>query len=189
MHRANPPQKSGKSETDSIAPQNCWLEIDYSFISRRLERMTSGSCLRNGRSYEPKVKVSFSEVTVYEFPVVLGDNPSCSNGCPIALGGFEHISKYSEDFDFYNYRRLGQRKSKRMLLIPPEVRTQMLIARGYPFEDVVDGAFEVIRVQELRMESLQTYKWNEIKSFFRSFPQPLQAIKRAALREKNAKSA
>jgi hypothetical protein len=79
-----------------------------------------------------------------------------------------------------------------MFLLPTEVRTQMLIDRGYLFEDVVAGTLEVIRVQELRMQSLQTSKWNEIRSFFgirNLFPQPLQAVKTAALRENNAKSA
>lgn len=31
-------------------------------------------------------KVNFDTVTIYEFPVEIGDNPACREGCPIRLG-------------------------------------------------------------------------------------------------------
>lgn len=44
--------------------------------------------------------LGFGEVEVFEFPVIIGDNPEVSDGCPIALGAFGrrtevvHVSMY-----------------------------------------------------------------------------------------------
>jgi hypothetical protein len=112
--------------------------------------------------------VSFSEVTVFEFPVAMGDNPACSHGCPIALGGFEYVSKMVEDFDIYMYDRLSapKRRTRKGLLITADVRTQMLISAGYDFTQVVQGTSSVLEIQQLRNDSLQKSSWEDVKSFF-----------------------
>ena len=35
---------------------------------------------------ESTSKVNFETVTIFEFPVEIGDNPACREGCPIQLG-------------------------------------------------------------------------------------------------------
>ena len=142
----------------------------------------------------------FSEVIVYEFPITIGDNPSCSHGCPIALNYKSgSISVYNEDFDLFDDLRHKQRRRNRDLALPPDARTRMLMDVGFHFEEVVEGTAEVIRAQELRIESLQTTKWEDFRTFVdkkRNILLQLQklnmvrpSIKKAATRTKNAKSA
>jgi hypothetical protein len=109
----------------------------------------------------------------------MGDNPCCSHGCPIALGGFQHVSTIVEDFDIYMYDRSGApRRTRKELMIAADVRTQMLITAGYSFTQVVQGTSDVLEIQQLRNESLQKSSWEDVKSFFgnkRFIPKPLQS--------------
>jgi hypothetical protein len=83
-----------------------------------------------------------------------------------------------EDFDIYMYARLGERRTRKDLMIPADVRTQMLINIGYNFAQVVQGTSSVLEIQHRRNESLQKSSWEDVKSFFgnkRFIPKPLQS--------------
>lgn len=112
--------------------------------------------------------VAFSTVTVFHFPVVIGDNPSCSSGCPIALGGFQHVAAERERIDIYLYEKRAnrRRRTKKSLAIPPDIRTRMLVERGFGLEEVIEGTTEALKSREQRQESLQKTAKENIKEFF-----------------------
>lgn len=68
------------------------------------------SCLKVKRSnslVSTSSGVSFDDVTIYEFPIQMGDNPSCSTGCPIALGR-KHRSVIKLDLDSHEESKRPQ---------------------------------------------------------------------------------
>ena len=68
-------------------------------------------------------KVDFSDVSVFEFGVELGDNPAVREGCPVQLGkGI--IRTYVEDIDSYELER-GTRLRGKELYIPVQDRAAL----------------------------------------------------------------
>ncbi len=68
-------------------------------------------------------EVNFQQIEIFEFHYILGDNPACTAGCPIALGT-ELVDKSKYDVDFYENHR-GKRKNRKRLMIPVPTRAQM----------------------------------------------------------------
>ena len=146
------------------------------------------STIHDNYDYEssdhPEKSVAFSTVTVYEFPIIIGDNPACSAGCPIALGGLDHLSAERERIDMYMYKKRSSRTTgsgssssgsstttassrKKNLCIPPDVRTRMLLDWGFGLDEVIQGTTEVFEAREQRQESLQKTAKENIKNFFK----------------------
>ncbi len=58
-------------------------------------------------------KVMFDTVTIYEFPVEIGDNPACREGCPVRLGD-NVVSKSKMYVDLYEKERGDRPPSKEL---------------------------------------------------------------------------
>lgn len=71
--------------------------------------------------YEKDVK--FGNVVLHSFPVTIGDNPSCSHGCPVALGSITEGTTVTR-LETYENRR-PPRRSGRELMIDKKTREYM----------------------------------------------------------------
>ena len=67
--------------------------------------------------------VCFEDIEILEFHYILGDNPSVTSGCPIALGS-ELVQKCVVDVESYEQTR-GKRKNRKKLIMPVPTRAQM----------------------------------------------------------------
>ena len=120
---------------------------------------------------KPQYKVvAFSEITVLEFPIILGDNPACTSGAPIQLD-WELARKETHEiefYEFYNKRDGAQlkktKKSKpsskknvavKTRTIPVSERAQLLMRNGYSLEEIANAVMLVQQVQEQRKESIK----------------------------------
>jgi hypothetical protein len=139
------------------------------FIFLSIQTMTQQSCLKVNR---PPVagdrKIRFQNATVFSFPVGIGQNPSVSRGCPIALKGFKAIDKTVEDFDVYMYERSGEMRPHSQLRLGPLIRTGMLVKQGYSLTAIVNATAAALELRAMRNESLQKSSWEDMKSFFGS---------------------
>lgn len=68
-------------------------------------------------------KVGFKDITIYEFPMEIGDNPACREGCPIRLGD-KLLWKSKVDVNSYEEER-GARHSGKQLYIDVSERAAM----------------------------------------------------------------
>jgi hypothetical protein len=59
--------------------------------------------------------VCFSDLEIYTFENILGDNPGCSQGSPLSIS-WEHSHKQIVQVDMYEYCR-GPRRSRKALAI------------------------------------------------------------------------
>jgi hypothetical protein len=106
--------------------------------------------------------VAFSEITVIEFPVALGDNPCCTSGAPIQLD-WKPVSTVTHDLDIFEYMVKKQdhddddckRSTKELRLSVPK-RAQLLMNAGYGIEEIANAVMQVQEVQKQRAESIQT---------------------------------
>ena len=68
-------------------------------------------------------QVNFNDIEILEFHYILGDNPACTAGCPIALGT-ELVGKATYPVDYYETNR-GKRKNRKKMMLPVPTRAQM----------------------------------------------------------------
>lgn len=96
------------------------------------------SCLKSvdGGKSSPKRRRSkrrivFGRVAIAEFPRVLGDNPSCSDGAPLTLG-WQAIHNVAFELEYYEaYHASEDRRQKNELKLGPGDRSEMYVGRNF----------------------------------------------------------
>ena len=77
-------------------------------------------------------RISFDVVEIREYNRILADHPATSNGPPIGLGwNYSPEDTLIIDLETYESYQSDTRRSKRQLVIPSEMRQDMLLAEGY----------------------------------------------------------
>ena len=71
-------------------------------------------------------ELTFGHVEVIEFPIILGDNPDVSDGCPVSIYRKGKKTEYM-DLSFYESRREGKRRSRSKLWLSMTDRAQMYV--------------------------------------------------------------
>ena len=63
--------------------------------------------------------IAFGRLEIHEFPIILGDNPSCSDGAPLTIGWnrVHHIAFDMEYYETYNPSEGRRRKDKMKLSV------------------------------------------------------------------------
>ena len=78
-------------------------------------------------------KVCFASVHVREYPIILGDNPTCSSGPPVTLdweyNGDASASRSVDEWE--NERYYDRRSREEMRVVPASVRTEWLLDAGF----------------------------------------------------------
>jgi hypothetical protein len=154
-------------------------------------------------------QVTFGDLTIQEYPIILGDNPACT-GCPITIdwGKFdlglsrlfafarhsilwlsilqkiahavfafayfliftiEPMRSHTRNLELYEYTRTSTRVHRRKLLIPVQMRSQMLLDAGYTQEQIIRRALEVAEIKNQREETIKSYQLQGFGKFSKSF--------------------
>ena len=107
-----------------------------------------------------KKRVQFESIEVREYPMIIGDHPSCSHGVPVQLD-WNHEKTYSCELQLYEYCRTERRQTRKELLIPFQERARILIDAGYTLDEIGGATLSVIKVKKEREESLRkSKKWD-----------------------------
>ena len=127
------------SSSDGTANQDC----DEDNCSRRTE----------------KSSVSFSCVTVYEFEMELGDNPSCFSGPPVTIG-WEPFSEFTQTVDDYEriQEAMNRNLSDSLPILSHEQRYKKLRRLGYPAIEIHNAMREAICIQRQRLKDANAYR-------------------------------
>ncbi|KAL7541358.1 hypothetical protein ACHAXR_011318 [Thalassiosira sp. AJA248-18] len=100
-----------------------------------------------------KKGVCFASVQVREYPVILGDNPSCTSGAPIALS-WNHDLDSSISIDEWEGQRCIERRTKEEIRIPASVRAEWLLDAGYSVSHVHEVIQDVEAAKRRRRSSI-----------------------------------
>lgn len=78
--------------------------------------------------------VTFSTISIREFPLVPGDNPSVSRGPPICFA-WDFVGE--NNFDLYDYESVrGTRRTQIQMKIPAQIRSKLLLDNGHRWRDI-----------------------------------------------------
>jgi hypothetical protein len=95
--------------------------------------------------------VCFSEITIREYPYILGDNPACSCGAPLSID-WKYQESYTRNLDLFEYTR-GDREQKKK--IPVQKRAQILLSMGYSLDEIAAATMMVDEIKKARTDSLK----------------------------------
>lgn len=73
----------------------------------------------------PERMVRFDSIDIIEIGVVLGDNPSLSNGGPPMSLGWESVRRSKLELDYYETYRPKRKESRSKLIISKKARTKL----------------------------------------------------------------
>ena len=105
-------------------------------------------------------QVQFSSVTVREYPMEIGDNPSCSDGAPVQIGWQHQSSTTHSNIDMYEYFQQDNSNGRKTKL-SVQKRAKILLAAGYDLEAIAQATLKAQRVQQQRAETVQALEgWN-----------------------------
>ena len=102
-------------------------------------------------------KVTFGDdLAIIEYPIILGDNPACTNGCPITIG-WQPIRGHKCNLHIFEYARSRRRTPRNLLMIPVKERTKILLDAGFAWEEIIQRIGEVAEIRYQRQESFRRY--------------------------------
>jgi hypothetical protein len=108
-------------------------------------------------------RISFDVVEIREYNRILADHPATSNGPPIGLGwNYSPEDTLIIDLETYESYQSDTRRSKRQLVIPSEVRQDMLLAEGYSPSQIAKTVREIRKIRERRNISFHHMKYDPI---------------------------
>eukprot|EP00934_Nitzschia_sp_Nitz4_P006341 Nitzschia sp. Nitz4//scaffold315_size20666//2786//3223//NITZ4_008640-RA/size20666-processed-gene-0.1-mRNA-1//1//CDS//3329547483//6331//frame0 len=104
--------------------------------------------------------VSFGDVTIMEFPVVLSENPAVSSGAPIEIG-WRPKYVHTEQVEVYDFLKESQRKpttasSRRVKTLSVPKRAQLLMSAGYSIDEIAEAVLRVENAQKQRAETARS---------------------------------
>ena len=128
-------------------------------------------------------KVSFDQVRIRHYPIIMGDNPSVSQGAPISMGWSyeELLSLDLDDFEeskHCRYRRRERRERRcyqfcrtensnrtQHMILGYYRRQSLLLRLGYSVQEQEEAARQILKIQRQRFQS---YKFSSVSlSFFK----------------------
>mmetsp|Transcript_15206 Transcript_15206/g.22251 ORF Transcript_15206/g.22251 Transcript_15206/m.22251 type:complete len:159 (-) Transcript_15206:231-707(-) len=95
--------------------------------------------------------VSFENITIREYSVTIGDNPSCSSGAPISIDWY-YSKEVTLPLNSYEASKPATRERSK-LKIPRDLRHKMLTQRDIPFTKIVQASQEASQERERRARS------------------------------------
>jgi len=108
--------------------------------------------------------VKFGQIHFRDFPMIMGDNPSCLAGVPITLG-WKHTHEYDYDLDEYEQAYTFRRSKNFCPKLDVQRRAQILLGSGYSMVEIVERTMEVLEAQRNRSDSIKNRKWDGFSHF------------------------
>jgi hypothetical protein len=112
---------------------------------------SKGSSSDEGSSSSNHQSVRFDSVTIRQYPVIPGDNPSVSEGPPLTMD-WKSSNKFSTNVDKFEEVRKGHRRHSSQMRMPSSMRVIFLIEQEYSIRDIAIATKEaaIIRTQRLQ---------------------------------------
>jgi hypothetical protein len=119
-------------------------------------------CFKTTPSGSPKKSVRFDSVSIREHSVILGSNPAVTCGAPIELG-WNHVNETVLPVDVFDHIRQGQRRRRKHLLLPVDIRARWLLEAGHSLFEIADATMEAQMTKRKRYESAQVKNWERLE--------------------------
>jgi len=125
---------------DSLRLNDVAMRSNNFKLKRRTLRRSLVNAIDNNTSSSHSISsstlthsVSYTSISIREYPVIPGDNPSVTRGVPLSIG-WEYEPERTFDLDAYEKSR--RRRHQIEMRIPPELRHEILRSNGHSWKDV-----------------------------------------------------
>jgi len=98
--------------------------------------------------------VKFDKVTIRSYNMTIADNPSCTSGIAVGLSWEYDPQEVEMSVEAYESSRDGNRRSKSQMLIPRDIRVDLLREFNVSMREIFRANDEVERAQRKRMKAL-----------------------------------
>lgn len=100
-------------------------------------------------------KICFGSVSIKEYGIEIGDNPSCSRGPAVSLGWKVSKIEHYKSIDKYERIRQPQRyQNSTSMVLKREEREEMLLKNGFSREKIVDAVRKIVKVKNQRRQTV-----------------------------------
>lgn len=107
--------------------------------------------------------VKFNTVTIREFEVIPGLNPSAIGGTPIEIG-WRHMQDKELSFEPYESSRAGERRLVSQMRMPPQTRVERLLEHGFSMKEINRYKRESQKGRMERAETAESIKCGRFKT-------------------------
>eukprot|EP00567_Pseudictyota_dubia_P018122 CAMPEP_0197438996 /NCGR_PEP_ID=MMETSP1175-20131217/5836_1 /TAXON_ID=1003142 /ORGANISM="Triceratium dubium, Strain CCMP147" /LENGTH=332 /DNA_ID=CAMNT_0042968817 /DNA_START=96 /DNA_END=1095 /DNA_ORIENTATION=+ len=121
-------------------------------------------------------RVSFGQLSVRKYPIVLGDHPECSCGPPVTIG-WMYREFNPVDVDEYEKRRSARKIGMEMIL--PYFRRREILTRvsGHTEVEISEATREVQRVKRQRKRTVQTLPLQRVEEAMQTTMKGLRKLR------------
>ena len=188
MHDALVLKPCSSSDTCSIDhfpnPRGCRTPLPHksSFLEKSTTSLPSRSAVGDHETarFTKGRSISFSGVTIREYPMTVGDHPNCSYGPPVQLS-WEYDEYEQVDFDDYETRRPPRRDMQGMLMNYHHRKNMLMHWGGHSKEDLKAATKEVKKVKMQRKMTVVLMPVNRVTEMALGAKKKLtKAIKKGA---------
>lgn len=127
----------------------------------------------------------FGNVSIREYPVIVGDNPGGISGPPLSIG-WEYYDEMTVDLISYEEQRPPRRQGREML-VPVDVRFQRLRTAGYSRSEIVALTKPVNVARTQRRRTLDTLHLQPIQMFNERFAKKTMSLITGGRRKRHEK--
>ena len=107
-------------------------------------------------------RVTFGNVDIIMFPLVLGDNPTC-DGVPLTMG-WTPTDQATIDLDIYELTHGRNRRPKKQLRISIHDRATHLLSIGCTLDEIIDQEMASERIRRERAISYRRKNFDRFRS-------------------------
>ncbi|GKY92434.1 hypothetical protein MPSEU_000213900 [Mayamaea pseudoterrestris] len=107
--------------------------------------------------------VQFSDLTIFEFHSILGDNPAVSDGSPLTLD-WMHESQTTLPIHIHEFAKKSRpRRKRKEMRLSSAARDMYLLSEGYTLEQLLKAAEATKHAQEQRRASMKGTSWDRFR--------------------------
>lgn len=107
--------------------------------------------------------IKFNTVTIREFEVIPGLNPSAMGGTPIEIG-WRHMQDRELSFEPYESSRAGKRRLASEMRMPAETRLERLLEHGFSIKEINNFKRQTQKGRLERAETVDSIKRGNFKA-------------------------
>jgi hypothetical protein len=110
------------------------------------------------RKQQRSTTVTFSNINLRTYEIILGDHPNCKFGAPLSIG-WTYDQCHEISVDNYEKAREGQRRTMKSLYLNSACRKKLLRRAGVTVQEMRDAIQDVRTIQTSRAESGEDHSY------------------------------
>lgn len=165
---SSPPTPNRNNTVTSTAAGGTSHDEELPSLFSYLTTSTSSTSSSANHSHESnqsilssdKFNVSYSNITIRDYPIIPGDNPTVSSGPPITID-WNYITEVSTDINTFESIRHNKRRLQSEMKMPDTIRLSLLLNSGYKMNELRKSTRQAALIKKYRIQSIDNIHKDE----------------------------